>query len=256
MMHFTEAELLTWLAAWFYPLCRIAALVGTAPIFSDSSMPVRIKIALAILVTIVVAPSLGPPPTTAILSFDGGLLIARQIIIGAAMGIGMRFAFYAVQYAGDLAGTQMGLGFAQLFDPQNNQESAVVGTFLTYLAYLVFLSLNGHLMMIAAITESFNSLPLVSPHGLGTDWQELVLHGSVIFSLGLYLALPVVAASLLANVVMGVMMRAAPQMNLFAIGFPITLLIGLGTLLLALPMTLPMVERTLTESFATLLHYG
>jgi len=254
MLQFTEIQLLGWVAAWFYPLCRIAALIGSAPILSDTSIPVRVKIALAVLVTIVVAPTLGPAPGVAILSLDGGLLIVRQLIIGVGMGIGMRLAFYAVQYAGDLAGLQMGLGFAQLFDPQNNQESAVVGNFLTYLAYLVLLGLNGHLIMIGAIVESFNSMPIASATGVGTDWHELVLHGGVIFSLGLYLALPVVGASLLANVVMGVMMRSAPQMNLFAIGFPITLLVGLGTLFLTLPATVPMVERSLMESFTALLH--
>jgi flagellar biosynthetic protein FliR len=108
--------------------------------------------------------------------------------------------------------------------------------------------------MIGAISESFASMPIASAQGLGSDWQELVNHGGVIFSLGLYLALPVVAASLLANVVMGIMMRSAPQMNLFAVGFPITLLIGIGALLLSLPATLPVIERTLIESFTPLLH--
>jgi flagellar biosynthetic protein FliR len=254
MLQFTEAQLLAWVATWLFPLFRIAALIGSAPILSDNTMPQRLKIALAILITIVIAPGLGPPPAVEILSVDGLLLIARQIIIGVGMGIGMRLAFYAIQYAGDLAGLQMGLGFAQLFDPQHNQESAVVGNLMSYLGYLVFLALNGHLIMIGAISESFASMPIASAQGLGSDWQELVNHGGVIFSLGLYLALPVVAASLLANVVMGIMMRSAPQMNLFAVGFPITLLIGIGALLLSLPATLPVIERTLIESFTPLLH--
>lgn len=253
MLQFTESQVLAWVAAWFYPLCRIAALVGSAPLFSDATIPQRLKIALAILITIVVAPGLGAMPTVPILSLDGGILIARQILIGVGMGIGMRLAFYAAQYAGDLAGLQMGLGFAQLFDPQHNQESAVVGNLLTYLAYLVFLGLDGHLMMIGAIAESFASVPIAPTSGLGTDWQALMLHASVIFSLGLYIALPVVGASLLANVVLGVMMRAAPQMNLFAVGFPITLLIGMCALVLGLPAMLPTIERALLESFAPLL---
>ena len=253
MLQFTDTQLLGWLAAWFYPLCRIAALVGTAPILGETHIPQRLKIALAVLVTILVAPELGPPPHVAILSFDGLMLVARQIMIGAGIGLGMRFAFFAVQYAGDLAGLQMGFGFAQMFDPQNNQESAVVGNFLSYLASLVFLSLNGHLMMIAAISESFTSLPLIADHAFSIDWHLLVLHAGVIFSLGLYLALPIVAAILLANLVLGVMMRAAPQMNLFAIGFPITLLVGLLCLALALPTMLPIMERALIESMAPLL---
>ncbi len=253
MLQFTDTQLLGWLAAWFYPLCRIAALVGTAPILGETHIPQRLKIALAVLVTILVAPELGPPPPVAILSFDGLMLVARQIMIGAGIGLGMRFAFFAVQYAGDLAGLQMGFGFAQMFDPQNNQESAVVGNFLSYLASLVFLSLNGHLMMIAAISESFTSLPLIADHAFSIDWHLLVLHAGVIFSLGLYLALPVVAAILLSNLVLGVMMRAAPQMNLFAIGFPITLLVGLLCLALALPTMLPMMERALIASMAPIL---
>lgn len=250
-LQFSEADLLGWLAAWFYPLCRIAAVIGTAPVLSDANFPQRAKIGLAVLVTIVVAPALaGSVPTTPILSSDGLVLIVRQVVIGASMGFGMRLAMFAIQFAGDLCGLQMGLGFAQSFDPQHGQPSAVVGNLFGYLAALLFLSINGHLMVIAAVTESFSSLPIASAHPLALDWQALALAGGSVFRLGLYLSLPVVSTLLLTTVILGVMTRSAPQMNLFAIGFTFLLLVGLAALFLSMPVLLPMMQRVLEEGLA------
>jgi flagellar biosynthetic protein FliR len=252
MLQISDAQMTAWLAAWFFPFCRIAAMIGTAPILGDTMVPARIKIALAVLITILVAPGIDVPAVT-ILSGDGLLLIARQFMIGAAMGLGIRLAFAALQFGGDLIGLQMGLGFAQSFDPQHNQESPVVGNLISYLASLIFLAVNGHLLLIGGITASFQSMPVFDPHPFAMDWSALVVQGGAVFSMGLYIALPVVAAILLANLALGVMMRSAPQLNLFSVGFPITLLMGMVALLLDLPAMLPMTERVLIDATSRLI---
>jgi flagellar biosynthetic protein FliR len=253
VLHFTSTQILAWLGAWFYPLCRIAALVGTAPVLSDSGAPQRVKIALAIAITAVVGPTVDSVPAADLASWEGLAVVARQIVIGAAMGMTMRVTFAAFTYAGDMIGLQMGLGFATLFDPQHNQQTPVVGSLLSYLAALIFLALNGHLILIGAVAESFRSLPVASASGMTLDWRALVDQGALTFVLALHIALPVIAALLLANAILGVMMRSAPQLNLFAIGFPATLLIGAAALYFALPDMLGAIQRGLVDAMGRII---
>lgn len=254
MFQFTDAQLAAWLAAVVYPFVRIAALVGTAPILGDGSVPRRVRVGLAVFVTIVVAPGIHPVPNVALLSGDGFLLIARQLLIGAAMGFAVRLAFAAIEYAGDLMGLQMGLGFATLIDPTTNDQSPILGTLLNYFAMLAFLVANGPLMMIAGVSESFGALPIQGGAGAFDDWKVLVLEGGTIFGLALHLALPVIAALLVTNVALGVMTRAAPQLNVFSIGFPITITVGLLVLAASVPVLIGISDRAVTASVARYLH--
>lgn len=253
MFQFTEVQLLAWIAAAVYPFVRIAALIATAPILGDSSVPRRVKVGLAIFVTIVVAPSIGEVPNAVLMSGDGFLLIGRQILVGAAMGFSMRLAFAAIEYAGDLIGFQMGLGYATLLDPETNDQTPLIGSLLRYFASLAFLVANGPLMMIAGVSESFNGLPISGSGGLFGDWHMLVLQGATVFGLALHMALPVVAALLVTNVALGVMTRAAPQLNLFSIGFPITITVGLVVLVVSMPVVLGIAESALAETAGRLL---
>ncbi len=252
MLHFASSQLLAWMIAWFYPLCRVAALIGTAPIISDSGAPPTVKIGLSVLITIVIAPTLPAMAAVDVVSLSGLALIVRQLLIGAALGLTLRMVFAAVSYAGDVIGLQMGLGFAQLFDPQHNEQTPVVGTFLGYLAGLTFLALNGHLILIGVVAESFTAWPIDGPSILALDWYALLLEAGMMFALALHLALPVIAALLLTNVALGVLMRSAPQLNLFAIGFPITLLIGAIALLFTLPAMMGTIESGLGEALVRL----
>lgn len=253
MFQFTEAQLLGWLAAAIYPFVRIAALIATAPILGDTSVPRRVRIGLAVFATIVVAPGVAAVPDVSLLSGDGFLLIGRQLLIGAAMGFSMRLAFAAIEYAGDLIGFQMGLGYATLLDPETNDQTPLLGSLLRYFASLAFLVANGPLMMIAGVSESFNGLPISGTGGLFGDWHMLVLQGSTVFGLALHMALPVIAALLVTNVALGVMTRAAPQLNLFSIGFPITITVGLVVLVISMPVVLGIAESAMTETAGRLL---
>jgi flagellar biosynthesis protein FliR len=253
MFQFTDAQLLGWLASVVYPFVRIAALIGTAPILGDPSVPLRVRIGLAIFVTIVVAPGLGTPPNVALLSGDGFLLIGRQIVIGAAMGFSIRLAFSAIQYAGDLIGLQMGLGYATLVNPETNDQSPLIGSLLQYFAMLAFLVANGPLMMIAGVAESFGAMPIAGS-GLADDWMMLVASGGTVFGLALHMALPVVAALLVTNVALGVMTRAAPQLSLYSIGFPITILVGLLVLAASLPVLMGISDQAIESTVGRFLH--
>ena len=248
MFQFTEAQLLGWIAAAVYPFVRIAALIGTAPILGDTSVPRTVRIGLALFVTVVVAPTLNAVPDVVPISGDGFLLIGRQLLIGAAMGFSMRLAFAAVEYSGDLVGLQMGLGYATLLDPETNDQTPLIGSLLRYFASLAFLVANGPLLMIAGIAESFHDLPIASTGGMFEDWKMLVLQGAMVFGLALHMALPVIAALLVTNVALGVMTRAAPQLNLFSIGFPITITVGLVVLLLSLPVLLRIAESAMVQT--------
>lgn len=253
MFQFTDAQLMAWIAAAIYPFFRIAALIGTAPIIGDASVPRRVRIGLAVFVTIVSAPGVGAVPDVALISGDGVLLIGRQLLIGAAMGFSMRLAFAAVEYAGDLIGLQMGLGYATLIDPETNDQTPLIGSLLRYFASLAFLVANGPLMMIAGVAESFHDLPIASAGGMLEDWRMLALQGSMIFGVALHMALPVIAALLVTNVALGVMTRAAPQLNIFSIGFPITITVGLVVLVFSLPVLLGIAESSMTATVGRLL---
>jgi flagellar biosynthesis protein FliR len=253
MFNFSEADILAWIATVIYPFFRIAALIATAPIIGDATVPRRVRIGLAVFTTIIVAPTLTKIPNVALLSGDGFMLIARQILIGAAMGFSIRLAFAAVEYAGDIIGLQMGLGFATLVDPETNDQTPMIGSLLRYFASLAFLAANGPLMMIAGVADSFQAMPIASDGGVFGDWKSLALSGGTVFGLALHMALPVIAALLVTNIALGVMTRAAPQLNLFSIGFPITIGVGFLVLLASLPVLLALADNAVTDSVMRLL---
>ena len=247
MISITTTELNTLLSAFLWPLTRILALVASAPALGNPSIPMRVRIGLALAITLCVAPTLGPMPQMEPGSQAGLLILAQQVVIGLALGFTMRIVFVAVEMAGELAGLQMGLGFATFFDPQNAGHIPVVGQFLGLIATLAFLVLNGHLQMIALLSQSFSTLPISGEAIAGMGLKAVVAWGGEIFAVGLLLSLPVLAALLIANLALGILTRAAPQLNMFAVGFPVTLAIGLLVLGLALPYIVPVLERTIRE---------
>jgi flagellar biosynthetic protein FliR len=155
--------------------------------------------------------------------------------------------------AGEIAGLQMGLGFATFFAADSGGSTLVVGKFLGLLATLTFLSLDGHLLMLSVLAESFNVFPIVAEPFSGAGWKTLVDWGGNVFLAGFQLALPVVAALLIANLALGILTRASPQLNVFAIGFPITLMVGMVALMLSLPHFIPVIERLVEEALQTML---
>ena len=239
MLSFTTVQLDAWIAAFFWPFFRILALVASAPFFGARGIPVSAKIALAFVLTILVSPMLAPMPAVSPSSGQGILILVHQLMIGVAMGLAMRVIFSAVEMAGHIIGLQMGLGFATFFDPQNSAQIPVMGQFMGLIAMLLFLAVNGHLLVLTALMESFQVLPVGLLEISSKGWYTLVQWGGEIFRAGLWISLPVLAVLMMTNIALAVLTRAAPQLNIFAVGFPLTLAIGFVALSLSIGYFLP-----------------
>ena len=248
-MIFTGTEIATWMGSYLLPLFRIAALASVAPIFGSRLVPVRIRVAISIVLTIVVVSIIPPPENIQPLSLNGVLVIAQQILIGFAMGFAMLMVFSIFVTGGQIIALSMGLGFATMVDPQNGAQVPVVSQFYQILVTLAFLALNGHLILVEVLVESFTTIPISSQGLSGNSYWEIVSWGSYLFQGAVVLALPVIAALLVVNLALGIIMRASPQFNILSIGFPITLTLGFVLILVTLPTFLPLVSEYVTSGF-------
>ena len=226
MISIESAQIDAWIAAFIFPLARILAFIAAAPLWSTAGIPRRTRLMLGIAITVAIAPSLPSRPSVQPGSLSGLWVMLQQMLIGIGMGFAARIVFAAFDLAGEFIGTQMGLGFATFYDPLSASQTPVIAEFIGLIALLLFLSMNGHLLYFATLAQSFSAIP-VSATPLGAaSWLNLTELGSKIFSAGLLLALPVVVALMITNVALAVLTRAAPQLNIFALGFPLTLLGG------------------------------
>lgn len=251
-MTLTDAQLQAWLQAWLWPLVRIGGLMASAPVLGNTHVPVRVRVVLAVLLTLVIAPLLPAPVLIPLFSADWWLETARQMLIGVAMGFVLMMVFEAVVLAGELIAYGMGLSFAQLVDPLRGAGTPVVGQLLMILGTLLFLSLGGHLRMVEALAMSFRGLP-VGGGGLDAEsLHALALWGGQLFAAGLQIALPLVVALLLVNLAFGVMSRSAPALSAMSVGIPISLAAGLLLLRYSLPTLQMVLEAMLDSAFALL----
>ncbi len=242
-MTFSYPEFLQLAGLYFYPFVRIGAMLSIIPIFGIRAVPVRFKVILAVFLTLIIAPSLALPPPTDPFTWKGVLFIMQQILIGLAMGLVFLVVFQAFVIAGHLIAMGMGLAFAQMVDPGTGVNSPVVSQYFTIVVTLLFLALNGHLLVIQVVADSFEYLP-VGANFLNTESLKLLFEfGSYMFSAGVLIALPAITALLLINISFGVVTRAAPALNIFAVGFPVTLLAGLVMLSLTTPLVLPHLQE-------------
>jgi flagellar biosynthetic protein FliR len=248
-MLLNSAEIAAWVGSFLWPLTRVAALVSVAPIFSARMIPRRVRLMLVLALTWAILPFIKSTPIIEPLSPAGVLVVAQQILIGLSMGFLFRLAFTALELGGLMIATQIGLGFASLIDQQNGTQSPVLSQFYTLLGTLVFLGLNGHLMLVQLLVDSFAVLP-IAPDGVDRDllWI-LVTWASRMFAGAVLISLPAVASLLVVNLAFGVMTRAAPQLNIFSVGFPITLILGLLIILYSLPTLLHQLNNLFSEAF-------
>lgn len=226
MISLTTTQLDAWIAAFSYPLIRILAFIAAAPLWSTAGIPRRTRLILALGITIAIAPTLPPMPNIPPDSFSGLWIIAQQMLVGIGMGFAVRIVFSALDIAGEFIGFQMGLGFATFYDPMNSSQTPVITEFFNLFSLLLFLSLNGHLIYIATLAQSFHAIPISSEPLGQASWLNLVELGGKIFSTGLLIALPIVIALMITNIALAVLTRAAPQLNIFSLGFPLTLVMG------------------------------
>ena len=226
LLALTDTQISTWVATFMLPLFRITAVLMTMPIFGTTLVPRRVRLYFAVAITVVLVPGLPPMPEVRALDLSALLLIGEQVIIGALLGFSLQLFFQAFVVAGQIISIQMGMGFASMVDPTNGVSAAVIGQFLTMLVTLLFLGMNGHLVVFEVLTESFTTLPVGSGMLVNHFWE---LAGKLGWVLGaaMLLVLPAITALLMVNIAFGIMTRAAPQLNIFSIGFPLTLVLGL-----------------------------
>lgn len=234
MITFTSAELNALIAAFVFPLARTLSLLVAAPPFNNAGLTGRTRLILGLAITFAIAPGIDKVPAIEPASAMGLLIMAEQMLIGFAMGFSMRLIFSAVDLAGNIFSTQMGLGFATSYDPMSTSQTPVVSELIGFLALLLFLSIDGHLMVLSTLAESFNVLPIgVLPKS--TSWGNIANAVAIVFSAGLLLVLPIIVALLITNVALGVLGRVSPQLNLIVIGFPVTIALGFAALYVSLP---------------------
>ena len=255
MISFTSVELSAWITAFLYPLVRVLGFAAIAPIFNNLSIPRRVRLTLGLVIGLGIAPVVPPVTGIDINSGVGLWMLVREMGIGIAMGFAMRLVFAAVHVAGEQIGSQMGLGFAVFYDPMSTAQTPVIAEYLVLLATLVFVSINGHLMMISALAQSFQVIPIAPTFLPAQGWLNIVLMAKIIFSMGLLLALPVTAALIITNLSLGVLNRAAPQLNLFAIGFPITITGGFILLTVTLNYLAVPFQRLFEEGLRMMLTF-
>jgi flagellar biosynthetic protein FliR len=250
---FSEAQLNTWIATYFWPMVRIGAMLLAAPVFSSRQVPVRLRLFFMLLISFLVAPTLPQLPPADVLSHSGFQIMLQQILIGVLMGFVLQMVFAALVFGGQVIAYSMGLGFASMVDPANGVQVPVVAQFYLILATLLFLIFNGHLHAIELVADSFVTMPVavdgISRNGL----LDLVAWGSRLFAGGLIIALPIVGAMLMVNMGMGVVMRAAPQLNIFSVGFPVTMLLGFSLIWITLPNVFSVFNELQDEAFRHLM---
>jgi len=251
VISFTEADVLALITPLIWPFLRALALFTSLPVLGTRTVPTRVRIGLAALVALAAQPSLpemAPVPLDSPLAF---VLVLQQVLIGLSLGFAVRVVFAAIEFAGELIGLQMGLNFAGFFDPISAGTATATSRFFGTLVAWIFIVINGHLLVIAALAQSFSSFP-VGPEPFGFLKHAQPQHwGAEIFRTGLWIALPLVAMLMFVNLVLGAISRVASQISIFSVGFPVTLGVGL----LGMLLTLPALQGPFTMTLERLLGY-
>jgi len=237
MISFSEAQLLAWISPILWPFIRTLALFAGMPVFSQRQVPTRVRIGLALFISVAAQPSLPDMPVVPLDSLPQLLTVtAQQLLIGLAMGFAVRVVFAALEFAGELIGLQMGLNFAGFFDPSTGSQGTSTSRFLGSMVAFLFVAINGHLMLINSLVESFQAFPVGEEPFRFLRIAQPQVWGAEIFRMGLWIALPLITMLTFVNLVLGIISRVAPQLNVFSVGFPLTVSIGLVGLVATLPL--------------------
>ncbi|MEA1063459.1 flagellar biosynthetic protein FliR [Apirhabdus apintestini] len=247
-MQWDISQIGEWQSIFFWPALRILALFGSAPILSERSVPSQVKIGLALLFTFLIGPTL-PPVTVPLMTMAGFWLGLQQVLIGIAIGLTLQFIFGAVRLAGEIIGMQMGLSFAMFFDPVGGANMPMMARIMNTLLILLFLTFNGHLWMLSSVADSFQTLPISTTPLNGSGFMALARTASIVFSSGLMLGLPVITILLTINLALGLLNRLTPQLSIFVIGFPVTLMVGMVTMMLVMHTLSPFSEHLFMDVF-------
>ncbi|WP_091712603.1 flagellar biosynthetic protein FliR [Methylophaga sulfidovorans] len=236
-MEISTAEITGILGLYMWPFIRIAAMVMVAPIFSSNFLSTRTRIIIALAISIILVPNTPVNmPSVEPLSVEGLLIIAQQILIGACMGFMLQLLFNAFIVAGQIIAMQMGLGFASMVDPQNGVLVPVISQFYLIFITLLFITVDGHLILIKVLSESFVTMPISASGLTPTDLRDIAAQASWMFAAGVIIALPAIGSIMMVNLAFGILSRAAPQISPFSIGFPMTIVMGFVIMFVTLPL--------------------
>lgn len=243
MLEVSSAAIGGWIGNFIWPFFRVSGFLLAAPIIGTQLVPARLRIMLAVLLTALLVPTLPPMPFIDPISLPSFILVAQQLFIGIALGLVLQVVLQLFVVAGQLIAMQMGLGFASMVDPTNGVSVTVLSQFHLMLVTLLFVTMNGHLAMIEVFAESFQRLPVGAGFLSNNALWAVAGWGAWMFSSALLMALPAVASLLIINFSMGVVTRAAPQLNIFAIGFPFMLIVGLFIIWATMGGYIPLFDR-------------
>lgn len=220
----------------FLVFIRVGAMLFTAPLVSGKTVPAMLKIGLAVLLTILLVPVNQAHFSEVPLEWlPLSLLVIKEMGVGIAVGFGANLVFNAMQVAGQFMGLQIGFTLANVIDPLFSQSVSLIDQLYTILTGLIFLAIDGHHMLILAIQQTLDIVPIGTFHITGPFINQLVTMTGGVFVAAMRLALPITAALLLADIALGLMARTVPQMNIFVVGLPVKIAVGFIVILATLP---------------------
>jgi flagellar biosynthetic protein FliR len=240
-----------WLWSLMFVMIRIGAAFVAAPVFGATAVPLQVRILLAGAIGVLVLRAQPIEPPAEVMALATLLMIVQEVLVGLALGFVIQIAFAAPLIAAEAIAGSMGLSFASAVDPQNGTSTTALGQFMSVIMTLLFLSLNGHLILADMVVRSYDSLPPGAAWLAPAQLQAIALFGSYVFTAGLLLALPVGFVLLCLNLIVGMLSRSAPSLNLFAVGLPASLLVGLVALAIAFPAMGDFMSGIVLEALAT-----
>ena len=233
-------------------ISRIGGLLAALPVLSGRTVPMKVKGALVLSLGVLLAPFVHLPAIPYDpLALTAGLL--SELVIGLAIGLAVRLFFGAFEVAGEMIGVQMGFGVVQLFDPATSRQTPIIAQYFTLVASLVLLSLNGHMLIVATILSSYDSIPAFGASLPAESGDDVLRLCQQMFMIGLKLAAPVLVIILLINILLAILGRAVSQINVFVLSFPITIAGGLAVLSLSMPFTVELLIREIERLQFTIL---
>ncbi|BCE02229.1 flagellar biosynthetic protein FliR [Marinicellulosiphila megalodicopiae] len=239
----TDLQIASWSSHFLWPMFRLAGFFAVAPIFGARTVPLRVRAAFTFIMTVMIVPVLPDMPDLESISVLNMLMIAEQMTIGITLGLVLQMLFQMFVLTGQTISMQAGLGFASMIDPSNGVSIAVVSQWYLTLITLLFLAINGHLVVIEVLVDSFYMMP-IGQGGIANDmWMQLANFLSWMFKASLTISLPAIIALLLVNLTFGILTRAAPQLNVFSLGFPVTMVCGIAIIWLTFNNVVPLIDR-------------
>ena len=247
-MNIEAEQILNVMAMYILPFARLSGFLMVLSVVGSRNFPARFRMLLALAITVIVVPVIPATEGVKLFALEGFLLVTEQTLIGIALGFVSRLMLETFVIGSQIIAMQSGLGFASLVDPANGNSVPALGQFFLMLTTLLFLAVDGHLVMIRLVVESFTSFPIGSSQNISELFIQLVNWAEWMFAAALLMSLVAIASLLIVNISFGVMTRAAPQINVFAVGFPLTMVTGLILVWLSLVYFLPHFENQLVRA--------